>query len=119
MISYAPLSVRIIQAAFKAGGWKSKDDVMKLIPGPTVEEYQSSGGSRISQDKSIPSFKLKTDFFEAKNEKMKTLVFFVGGITYTEVAALRWMSQQEEQYGDIIVATTNFINGDSFFSNVF
>ena len=60
-----------------------------------------------------------------------TLVYFIGGITYTELAALRWMSRQEGksmylylficsgQYGDIIVATTNFVNGDNFFTNVF
>jgi len=46
------------------------------------------------------------------------LVFFIGGLTYTEVAALRWMSKQEGQYGDIIVATTKLINGNSLLNSV-
>ena len=39
--------MRLIQTAFKPGGWKAKEDTLKLLPGPTVEEYQSSGASKL------------------------------------------------------------------------
>ena len=40
-----------------------------------------------------------------------TLVFFIGGVTFTEIAALKWLSKQEgENYGDIVVATTKMVS---------
>ena len=44
-----------------------------------------------------------------------TLVFFIGGVTFTEISALRWLGKQQI-YGDIIVGTTKLINGDSLLS---
>lgn len=43
---------------------------------------------------------------------MTTVVFFLGGCTYTEISALRWMSKQTKgrRY---LIATTGIINGDS------
>jgi hypothetical protein len=41
---YAPLSVRVIQTALKANAWKSKEDALRLLPGPFIEEFQSFGG---------------------------------------------------------------------------
>jgi hypothetical protein len=37
---------------------------------------------------------------------------FIGGITFTEIAALRFLTKQEG-FGDIIIATTKLINGES------
>jgi len=91
---YAPLSVRVIQTALK-NQWKQKEDVLRLLPGPSAEETQVGN---IVSDK-------------ARNPV--TLVFFLGGVTFTEISALRWLSDQET-YGDIIIATTKLINGNSF-----
>ncbi|EPQ30352.1 uncharacterized protein PFL1_01878 [Pseudozyma flocculosa PF-1] len=41
-----------------------------------------------------------------------TLVFFLGGVTFTEIAALRFMSRQTRNRR-FVVATTNTISGDS------
>ena len=41
-----------------------------------------------------------------------TLVFFVGGVTYAEIAALRLMSQQQRNRR-FLIATTSMVNGDS------
>eukprot|EP01114_Cavostelium_apophysatum_P016053 TRINITY_DN4505_c0_g1_i1.p1 TRINITY_DN4505_c0_g1~~TRINITY_DN4505_c0_g1_i1.p1 ORF type:complete len:397 (-),score=119.29 TRINITY_DN4505_c0_g1_i1:26-1216(-) len=95
---YAPLSVRVVQAAFK-GGFKTRED-LRLLPGPTVEEVQNLPGG-----------------VDSGSSNRVTLVFFVGGITFTEIAALRWLSKHEG-YGDIICATTNMITGDSFFASI-
>jgi len=48
------------------------------------------------------------------DERQQVLVFFIGGCTYTEVAALRFLSQKEESTFDFIIATTKMINGNSF-----
>ena len=38
---YAPLSVRLIEAALSAQGWHGLDDALKLLPGPTFETRQA------------------------------------------------------------------------------
>jgi len=102
---YAPLSIRVIQSAFKTG-WRSKekDEVLKLLPGPIVEETQrlaaKDSGARL-RDNTV------------------TLVFFIGGVTFTEIAALKWLSKEDEQtYGDIVVGTTKLISGNSLLTSV-
>ncbi|KAI8908166.1 Sec1-like protein [Powellomyces hirtus] len=117
---YAPLSVRLVQAACQktlgagttppnpgpAGisshniGWKGWEEPLKLIPGPMFEEIQKTRD--------------RTAF--AKNSKDKssvTLVVFLGGCTFTEVSALRFLSQQDEGRREFVIATTNMINGNS------
>ncbi|KAJ3023189.1 hypothetical protein HKX48_003967 [Thoreauomyces humboldtii] len=135
---YAPLSIRLVQAAaFKtvggppagqgvlpslgapipapsalpAGstkhvGWKGWEEQLKLVPGPTFEEAQK-----------VPD-RTVTD------KPLVTLVVFIGGCTFTEVAALRFLAQQEEEDSpkeqtvrlgrrEFVIATTNMINGNT------
>lgn len=42
------------------------------------------------------------------------LVFFIGGCTFAEISALRFMSQQEDNNYEFFVGTTKIINGRSF-----
>ncbi|ELU41150.1 ATP binding protein [Rhizoctonia solani AG-1 IA] len=96
---YAPLSCRLVQAVVQKGpllsigtntdtgtrqtqahpiiGWKGFEDVIKSIPGETVDVIQSPGA--LAKDSTSGT---------------TTMVFFLGGCTFTEVAALRWMSKQ-------------------------
>ncbi|PWY99746.1 Sec1-like protein [Testicularia cyperi] len=46
-----------------------------------------------------------------------TLVFFLGGVTFTELASLRFMSQQTRNRR-FVVATTNTINGDKIIKDL-
>jgi len=103
---YAPLSIRLIQSAFKPGGWKGREDIVKFLPGPTVEETQQLPPGVQAGDR-------------GGTQNAVTLVFFIGGVTFTELGALRFLSKQEGQYGDIICCTTNTVNGNNFFSNIF
>uniref|UniRef100_T1KXI7 Vacuolar protein sorting-associated protein 33B n=2 Tax=Tetranychus urticae TaxID=32264 RepID=T1KXI7_TETUR len=43
-------------------------------------------------------------------------VLMIGGITYAEVSALRFLSQQKNF--DLIILTTNMVNGDKFLTNL-
>jgi hypothetical protein len=29
-----------VQSAFKSGGWKGREEIARLLPGPTIEENQ-------------------------------------------------------------------------------
>jgi len=93
---YAPISVRLVQNAIKPG-WRAIRDFLAMLPGPTVEETQALPAA-LSQPKANPN--------------PVTLVVIIGGITYSEIAALRFLTKLEG-YGDILIATTKLINGDS------
>ena len=47
-----------------------------------------------------------------------TLVFFLGGVTFTEISALRYLRKHEEGSRDFIVATTKLINGDNILNSI-
>lgn len=93
---YAPLSIRLIQQCAKPGSWKAIRDILDLLPGPSFDEHQSDDASAKNSD-----------------ETKKTLVVFIGGCTYAEISALRFLSQQEDATQEYMVATTSIINGNS------
>lgn len=49
-----------------------------------------------------------------QGENRTTLVFFLGGVTYAEIAALRFLSQMEDSGMEYIIATTKLINGTTW-----
>ena len=92
------MSIRLIDYCSKPG-WKNIRDVLDMLPGPSFEEYQS-GPPQIKKQRS-------------PNEIKRTLVVFVGGCTYAEISALRFLSQQDDASTEYLVATTSVINGNS------
>jgi hypothetical protein len=130
---YAPLSVRLVQAilqksallnpsstsktstanpsapaatASSSGGWKSFEDPLSRIRGATVDIVQSGHSSEISHAK-------KTLRAGGKEGPKVSIVFFLGGVTYAEVAALRLVSKQLEEASGrkIVIATTGMVSG--------
>lgn len=56
---------------------------------------------------------------QSSSEETKTvLVFFIGGCTYAEISTLRFLSQQEENNCEFVVATTKIINGRTFLASL-
>ncbi|GCC24014.1 vacuolar protein sorting-associated protein 33A [Chiloscyllium punctatum] len=100
---YAPLSVRLTQLLARPG-WRSIEEVLKMLPGPHFEERQQ-----------LPSGLHKK---RQQGENRVTLVFFLGGVTYAEIAALRFLSQMEEGGTEYIIATTKLINGKSWIKSM-
>ncbi|XP_018334360.1 vacuolar protein sorting-associated protein 33A [Agrilus planipennis] len=101
---YAPLSVRIAEQMTKVGGWKQLQDVLGLLPGPVFDENLA-----IAADPSV----------ENGNESHSVvLVFFVGGCTFAEISALRFLSQQEDSNVEFVIATTKLINGNTFLKSI-
>lgn len=108
---YAPLSVRLIQWAAKPG-WKSILDVLNLIPGQLVQETQSLPINLRRRRNSGNSIHSSSD------ETKLTLVFFIGGCTYAEISALRFLSRMDDAPTDYLIATTNIINGETFLQSL-
>ncbi|XP_040573210.1 vacuolar protein sorting-associated protein 33A [Lepeophtheirus salmonis] len=107
---YAPISIRLVQhLSFSPGGWRSIRDVLDILPGPTLEEKQNSMG------KSKPKL-ITTNNVDSNNST--TLVVFVGGVTFAEISALRYLAQKEESSTDYLIATTSIINGNNFLESM-
>lgn len=108
---YAPLSIRLVQCvlqkqyllsitkgnngAANAGGanagattqgWHGFDEALKHVRGQTFYELQKG------EDKAVKARAL----LSGSTGRQTVFVVFVGGITFTEIAALRFMAKQEE-----------------------
>jgi len=86
---YAPLSVRLVQGAGKPG-WKQISDVLNLIPGHLMQETQPLPINLRRRRNSGISINSSAD------ETKTTLVFFIGGVTYAEISALRFLSKMDD-----------------------
>ena len=106
---YAPLSIRLVERL--ASGWKGIRDVLDLLPGPTVEETRPEARKAMAERE-------RAGFVRTA---VRTLVVFVGGCTYAEIAALRFLSRREGHGGtfhEYLVATTGIVNGDRLVGSV-
>jgi len=123
---YAPLSIRLVQCvlqkqyllnATKGGtgggsggvasgvgsqGWHGFDDAVKHVRGATFYEHQKG------EDKAVKARAL----LSGNGSRQTVFVVFVGGITFTEIAALRFIAKQEESRRNIVICTTSIISGN-------
>lgn len=106
---YAPLSVRLAQFLTKPG-WRTIEDCLDILPGPKVEISQEIPVGLKKKRGSVSS--LQSD------DKKVILVFCLGGITFAEIAALRFLSHQDESPAEYIIATTKIIRGNSFLQSL-
>lgn len=107
---YAPLSVRLVQCILQkqylisitrggakegsgstatAGGgqgWRGFEEIVKHARGQTFDEVQKG------EDKAVKARALLSN----SGEKKTVIVAFLGGITFTEIAALRFIAKKEE-----------------------
>ncbi|KAK5990319.1 Vacuolar protein sorting-associated protein 33A [Cladobotryum mycophilum] len=123
---YAPLSIRLVQcilqkqyllsitkgnaAATASGvppgagtqGWHGFDEAVKHVRGQTFYELQKG------EDKAVKARAL----LSGSGNKQTVFVVFVGGVTFTEIAALRFIAKQEEARRNIVICTTSIISGN-------
>lgn len=106
---YAPLSIRLVQCVLQkqhllsitqgngvvnapgpgAGGqqgWRGFEDAVKHARGQTFDEAQKG------EDKAVKARAL----LSGSGDRKTVFVVFVGGITFTEIAALRFLAKKEE-----------------------
>ncbi|XP_042475287.1 vacuolar protein-sorting-associated protein 33 homolog isoform X2 [Macadamia integrifolia] len=106
---YAPLSIRLVQHAVRSG-WRPIEEILKLLPGPHLESRR--GGYSSSAIDAIPSTLGNVDKV-AHGQRSLVLVVFIGGVTFAEISALRFLSSQEGMAYDLIIGTTKMVNGRS------
>ncbi|KAF3939907.1 hypothetical protein ABW19_dt0201424 [Dactylella cylindrospora] len=110
-----------------SAGWKGFEEVVRYVGGKAFDEAQV-GEEKAARARSkyilqprckkywrtegILIYFFGLVILDGQNEKKITIVFFLGGITYTEIAALRWIAKQEEGRRQIVIATTGIINGN-------
>ncbi|KAK8203747.1 vacuolar sorting protein-like protein [Phyllosticta capitalensis] len=134
---YAPLSVRLVQCVLQkdyvsmlsssssrnasaaqptalpavsshAQGWRPFDNILSQIRGTTVDEVQA-GEEKAARARQVLNG-------SSAGEGKTVMVFFLGGITRAEMAALRFVAkalQEEGRPKRLVVATTGVISGDA------
>lgn len=130
---YSPLSVRLVEAissgwagaGISGGGGGTKEEVLK--------ELQVGGGARFinvvqrypPEDLSIalkkpPKAKGLEDVVQLRKnvDKPVLVIFFVGGVTFMEVAALRLLTKKSSFPYQILCCTTKVVNGSSLISSL-
>lgn len=101
---YAPLSVRLAQVL--SGDWRAHEELLRLLPGPTFELSQALP----------PGLAPRARDGEGTRPAV-TLVVFVGGCTYAEISAVRFLSKHTEAR-EYVVATTSILNGRSLIDSL-
>jgi hypothetical protein len=137
---YAPLSVRLIQTSVK-GFTHGREDVLKenLVPGPGLGGGGSGGGLKFVDvlQRRNPPEDLATALKHSKpagslgqwaenfasggggssstdasvTRKPTLVVFYVGGVTYMELASLRFLSKRTTFPYHILCLTSEVLNG--------
>lgn len=126
---YAPLSIRLVQCILQkaylqqlhksplpltpsSSGWTGFEDILKSAKGPTFNVAQKASDEKAS----------KTRTALAGSAGWKTVfVMFVGGITFTEIAALRFIGRKLEESGQrrkIVICTTGIVSGRGIMEGV-
>eukprot|EP00250_Pteridium_aquilinum_P019526 c24468_g2_i1 orf=167-1996(-) len=109
---YAPLSVRLVESALKRG-WQSIDGALKLLPGPLLERTQGNQSIADAPLEANGQERHENNGVAVDGRRLLVLVVFIGGVTFAEISALRFLSAQEGMKYDLIIATTKLINGTS------
>ncbi|KAJ7492146.1 Sec1-like protein [Mycena latifolia] len=94
--------------AHPIAGWRGFEDILATIPGETVDIVQSGGSTLATPMASL---------LRPMQKPTTTVVFFLGGCTYTEIAALRWVGRQNRGR-KFLIATTGIVNGNSIVESI-
>nr|XP_025644107.1 vacuolar protein-sorting-associated protein 33 homolog isoform X6 [Arachis hypogaea] len=88
---YAPFSIRLIQHAIRSG-WRPVEEILKLLPGPHLETKRGAFSNSPSFD-SLSG--VSTGIAKVPDgRRALVLVVFVGGVTFAEISALRFLCSQ-------------------------
>ena len=119
---YAPLTVRLVQSIIQkqyllsltkgasaanistaAHGWQGFEDAVRNVKGTTFNKIQK-GEEQVVKARHM---------LAGTGGKVKTVVvMFLGGVTFTEIAALRFVARGEEGRRRILICTTDVVGGN-------
>ncbi|PSC67512.1 vacuolar -sorting-associated 33-like protein [Micractinium conductrix] len=117
---YAPLSVRLVQQALSPQGWAGIESLLQQLPGQQLEVVQGSDEQGRPTERRQGSGRAAAEAAEAaaSGRRRKVMVVFIGGATYAEVSALRFLSQKGICNCDFLVATTAMCTGSSLLAGL-
>ncbi|KAJ3126525.1 hypothetical protein HK098_007425 [Nowakowskiella sp. JEL0407] len=85
--------------------WKGWEESLQMLPGLMVEEVQKPppNGWLAKRNRAQPKL---------------TMVLFLGGCTFTEMSAIRFLAQQDEGQREFVIMTTNILNGSTLLESL-
>jgi len=94
----APISVRLLERFVEKKGFAANANLLNLLPGRQI----------------APHAKSEQEFFGHTMRAKKVLVYFLGGVTYAEIAAIRFLNSCDKFRDRVkfVIATTSIINGN-------
>jgi len=107
---YAPLSCRLVDAALKPGGLAQEESV-RIIPGPQFSFQQDFSNGKGDFPAAAAAGEGGSDLEDGASRRRTVLVVFIGGVTFAEISALRFMSSQGGLNCNFVIMTTKLING--------
>uniref|UniRef100_A0A0E0P641 Uncharacterized protein n=1 Tax=Oryza rufipogon TaxID=4529 RepID=A0A0E0P641_ORYRU len=90
---------------------RSIEELLKLLPGPHLDLKR--GSSAINSSLDVHQGLGLQQSIDRVGHRSLVLVVFIGGVTFAEIAALRFLSSQEGMGYDFLVATTKVGNGNT------
>lgn len=109
--SYIPLICRLVENCVLTPVKKnnpinmSSAEVMKLLPGPNFKRRQAFLNS-------MPASSTN----HSKGVERSVLIYFIGGVTFAEITALRLVAKQRKL--EIAIACTSIINGNRLIESI-
>jgi hypothetical protein len=113
---YAPLSVRLVQQALRPEGWAGQEAALAALPGPQFEVLQTTDDSGAPVERAEGGARRAAA--GPKGRRRSVMVVFIGGVTYAEVSALRFLSRKGACDCDFVVATTKVVNGSTLLATL-
>lgn len=127
-VGYAPLLVRLVQSLGRSTGWTSIQDSMRLLPGPLLEVTQqiqpeelTEALTRVTTESHPINQTLNYGLTNEDNRESSKRVLFVlviGGLTFLEIAAFRFLSKDPNFPYRIVMGTTKLITGSSLLKSL-
>ena len=124
---YAPMSVRLVQFAIQPGWATVYGSTLQLLPRPALEFSQGieaaslnikEAESRLQRQEKATINASQPQPSQGKavtvdGDKKVMICYYVGGVTFMEIAALRFLSAKPDFPFRIIVCTTKLVNGNT------
>lgn len=120
---YCPLSARIVGWMMEPSPhWCTREEALRPLPGPLFwaddppPRGADAAGGRGGPAPSIRERDVDADASSGDTEV--TLIYFIGGCTFAELSALRWLGSQLRPPRDFLVATTHMTSGDEIIQHL-
>ena len=114
---YAPLSIRLVEQALRPSGWQGiSPETLSVLPGAHFDILQGIDDQGLPTEKPYKASAVSSSVNEGGEESSSSqpevvLVVFLGGVTFSEISALRFLSSLPGNRHRFIVLTTSIVNG--------